>query len=363
MVAPRTVTLPRVANEVDLGSIFNVSEFEAIARARMDPASFDYFAGGAWDEITVEENLAAFRRHRLRPRVLAGNAAVDASTTMLGSKVSMPLGLAPAAMHRLADPGGEVSTARAAGDAGVVMCLSTWSNCSLEEVAAQATGPLWLQLYVHEDRGLAEEMVRRASVCGFAAVVLTVDLAMPGYRERDFRNRFSPPADFGNVGDVAADEMQKMVAAAHDRSLSWEDLRWLTSLSELPLVLKGVLTGEDAALAVEHGAAAVWVSNHGGRQLDRSPAAIDVLEEVVAAVDGRAEVYVDGGVRRGLDVIAALALGATAAFIARPYLYALAAAGREGVLRCLELLQGELEMGMALLGVSSVSEIGRRHLV
>lgn len=347
--------------DAELERVFNVSEFEELARVRMDPGAFDYIAGGAWDEITLADNDAAFRRYRLRPRVLTGTEQVDTSTSLLGTHVSMPLGLAPTAMHRLAHPEGEVATAAAAAEAGVVMCLSTWSNCSMEEVAA-AGDLLWMQLYVHKDRSRAEDIVARAAEAGFRALVVTVDLGTPGYRERDFRNRFSPPPEFGNLGEVPPGEMQNMVAHAHDRALSWADLEWLAGLSELPVVLKGILAAEDAVLAAEHGARAIWVSNHGGRQLDRTLPAIEALPEVVDAAGDRCEIYVDGGVRRGLDVVTALALGARAAFIGRPHLYALAAAGRDGVAHCLRLLAGELDMAMTLLGVAKVDEIGPRHL-
>lgn len=349
--------------ERGLEEIFNVSEFEALAQQSMDPAAFDFYAGGAWDEITLAENEEAFRRFRLRPRVLAGNVDVDVSTTILGEKTALPFGLAPTAIHRLADPEGEVATATAAARAGAVMCLSTWSNCSIEEVAEAGAGPRWMQLYVHKDRSLAEDLVKRAAEARFNALVITVDLATPGYRERDYRNHFTSPHALGNLKDLPSDEMQTLIAESHDRSLSWRDLEWLASLSDLPIVLKGILTPEDAVLAVEHGASGVWVSNHGGRQLDRSPPAIDVLEEIVTTVGGRCEVYVDGGVRRGLDVVIALALGARAAFIGRPHLYALAAGASAGVARCIELLARELEQAMALLGVQNVSEIGPHHLV
>jgi isopentenyl diphosphate isomerase/L-lactate dehydrogenase-like FMN-dependent dehydrogenase len=352
----------RYARNVDLDKVFNVSEFERLARDTMEPEAFDFYAGGAWDEQTVSDNLVSWSRYKLLPRMLTGVDEVDLSTSLLGKPVAAPLGLAPTAMHRLAHPGGEVETVRAASDSGTVYCHSTWSNAALEEVAAAGSCPMWLQLYVHKDRHVAEDLVARAEDAGFAAVVLTVDVAQVGYRERDLRNVFSPPPDFGNLGRHPPAEMMRLVAAAHDPSLRWDDLAWLADRTSLPLVLKGILAPEDARLAVEHGAAAVWVSNHGGRQLDRVPTAAEVCEAIVAAVAGGCEVYVDGGVRRGLDVVTAVALGADAAFIGRPFLYALAAAGRSGVARCIELLREEVRLAMCLLGVGSVSDIGPEHV-
>jgi isopentenyl diphosphate isomerase/L-lactate dehydrogenase-like FMN-dependent dehydrogenase len=351
-----------MGRDIDLSEIFNVTEFEPIARERMEVSGFDFYAGASWDELTLAENEEAFRRYRLRPRVLTGNEEIDTTTSMLGRLVGLPLGIAPTAMHRLAHPDGEVATARAAADAQVVMCLSTWSNCSIEEVAEAGRGPRWMQLYVHKDRSLAEDIVKRAAESGFEAIVLTVDLATPGYRERDYRNHFTSPHEFGTVRHIPSDEIQTLIAESHDRSLSWSDTEWLASLSDLPIVIKGILTPEDAILAAEHGAAAVWVSNHGGRQLDRSPAPIDVVEEICGAVPDGCEIYLDGGVRRGLDIVTAIAKGATAVFIGRPHLYALAAGGYYGVARCIELLAEEFERAMTLLGVEKVSEIGPRHL-
>ncbi len=352
-------------NEVDLDAIHNVSAFEELARQRMDPGGFAYYSGGAWDEVTLRDNVAAFRRRRLLPRVLTGVAEPDTTTTLLGREVTLPIGLAPASQHGLAHPEGEVATAAAAARAGVVMCLSTWSNRSIEDVGAQPSGPRWLQLYLLEDRGLTADLVARAVAADFDALVLTVDLPVPGYRERELAVRFSPPQSFGNFPAAPGpdDTMMEMVGAVHAQGLTWDDLAWIASLSRLPVAVKGVLAPQDALLAVDNGAAAVWVSNHGGRQLDRSPAAIDALPAVVDAVAGRAEVYVDGGVRRGIDVATALALGARAAFIGRPYLYALAAAGAAGVSRCLELLRAELVTAMVLLGVGELGELGPQHVL
>ncbi|MDQ3877234.1 MAG: alpha-hydroxy-acid oxidizing protein [Actinomycetota bacterium] len=345
--------------------IVNLADFEPMARANMDPAAFDYYFGGAWDEITLRDNVSAFNRYRLRPRVLVDVSAVDMSVDLLGTHAAMPLGLAPTALQQLAAPEGEVATARAATSENALMCLSTISSRSLEDVA-EVGGPRWMQLYVFSDRALSEELVKRAEVAGYSALVVTADLPVPGYRERDVRNEMPIPDDqaLGNFAHIETEgELLPFIASLNDPSLTWEDLAWLRGLTSLPIVVKGILTAEDARLAVEHGAAAVMVSNHGGRQLDRVPASIDVLEEVVEAVDGRCEVYVDGGVRRGTDVLVARALGAKAVFIGRPYLWALAAMGEKGVRIALKILKTEIAVGMALLGTPRLSDITRAHVM
>jgi (S)-2-hydroxy-acid oxidase len=245
-----------------------------------------------------------------------------------------------------------------------VFCVSTLSSCSLEEVAT-AAGPRWFQLYLNKDRGLSADMVARAAAHGYSALVLTVDLPVVGYRDREFKDRAAiQPEDLGNLSDLTeATDLVSLVGAIHDLSLTWRDLEWLQGLSDMPLVIKGILTADDARLAVDSGASGIVVSNHGGRQLDHVPATIDVLEEIVDAVEGRAEVYLDGGVRRGTDVMIALALGATAVFIGRPYLYALAAAGEAGVARALEIVAAEVTNAMTLLGVRSVADVTRAHVI
>lgn len=346
--------------------VFALDDFEALARERMDPGAFDYYAGGAWDEITLQENVVAFQRKRLRPRVLVDVSSIDLSTSVLGSHLAMPLGLAPAAFHGLAHPSAEVAVAEAAAKAGIVFCVSTLSSSSLEEVADGSDGRRWFQLYVYRDRKVSEELVKRAAAAGYEAIVLTVDLPLPGYRERELRRHFPFPGNrfVGNLSLVAGENerLVDLIADLHDASLTWRDVEWLRNVSALPVIVKGILTAEDARLAVDHGASAIFVSNHGGRQLDRTPATIDVLPEVVAAVDGRVEVYLDGGVRRGVDVLIALALGARAVFLGRPYLYALAAGGSDGVTRALDLLRTEIETGMKLLGAPSVRTIDRSYI-
>ncbi len=349
----------------DLAKLVALDDFEALAEERMEPGAFAYFAGGAWDEVTLQNNVAAFRKRRLLPRVLVDVSHVDTSTTMLTERVEFPFGLAPAALQRLAHPDGELASARAAAAAGVIFCVSTWSNVPLEEVARTADGPRWFQLYVHRDRSLTAQLIKRAAEAGYRALVVTVDLPVPGYREREFRSGFKLPLEgFGNL-DLSGDdsEMHSIIGAAHDASLTWDDLEWIDAQSEMPLVIKGILSPKDAARAVEQGARALIVSNHGGRQLDRAPAAVDVLEEILDSVQDGAEIYLDGGVRRGVDVCTALALGAKGVFVGRPYLYALAAAGEPGVARAIELLGTELRTAMTLLGAPSIADIRRHHVV
>lgn len=360
----------------------SLHDFEPLARAVMEPAAFDYVAGGAWDEVTLGENEAAWRRRRLRPRVLVDVSAIDPSTTMLGSAASMPVAIAPMATQRLAHAEAEVATARAASAAGVPFTLSTMSSDSIEEVAAATPGGTkWFQLYAQAAPGRTRELVERAAASGYRGLLVTVDLPVLGYRERDrrsgfeltglgnFRRAASGPTHAGGVhasaidADADADvDGFALLDEQADVGWTWSQLDEIRSWSEMPLVLKGVMTAEDARLAVEHGAEAVVVSNHGGRQLDRVHATIDVLEEIVVAVDGRTEVWVDGGVRRGLDVAIALALGARGVLIGKPIYWALAAGGQSGVERALSILSEEFEIALALLGAPTPADVTRAHV-
>jgi 4-hydroxymandelate oxidase len=358
----------------ELASVVSLGDFEALARERMDPAAWDFLAGGAGDEITLAENVAAFRRRRLLPRVLVDVAEVDLRRTVLGREVALPIGVAPVAAQVLAHPDAEPATARAAAAAGALFCLSTVSSRSIDEVAAAvpADARRWFQLYVNEDREFTRGLVRRAEAAGYEAIVLTVDLPVLGYREREKRRGWELDTPLGNFDRsmvVAADpdrdgevELDRLLDSRHVR-LTWDDLATVRSWSSLPLVLKGILHPDDARLAVEHGAAGVIVSNHGGRQLDRSPASLDMLEAVVAAVAGRAEVYLDGGVRRGTDALIAIALGATAVFAGRPFVTALGAAGEAGVRHAFAILREELERSMALLGTPTLADVRREHVM
>ena len=339
-----------------------------MAEERLDPGSFGYFAGAANDEWTMRENRAAFERWVLRPRMLVDVSEVTTATTVLGTDVSMPLLVAPTAFQRMAHPEGELAMARGAAEAGTVMCLSTLATATIEEVAeASANGARWFQLYWSSDRGVVRDLLDRAAANGFTALVLTVDLPELGRRERDLRTGFEIPEQIPvpiflalaeSVGAISPTDINWAV----DKSLTWRDLEWLRSVSSLPLLVKGILTAEDAVLAVESGAEGVVVSNHGGRQLDGVAAALDALPEVVEAVGERATVLMDSGIRRGTDVVKALALGAEAVLAGRAPLWGLAAGGAEGVQAVLELLREEIALALALCGCASPEAVSRAHV-
>ena len=347
--------------------VANLTELEPLARDCMDQPAFDYYAGGAGSEWTLAQNRAAFDRWVLRPRYLVDVSHIELSTTLLGQPMPMPVLLAPTAFHRLAHPEAELATARGALAAGVTMCVSTSSTTPLEDVAATGVSR-WFQLYVHRDRSMAERLVARAYDSGYHAVVLTIDVPYLGRRERDVKNRMEQwfPEEIQlastralSTGQTAGRELFDPQTQFFDASLTWDDLDWLRALSPLPIVLKGVMTAEDATLAAEAGVDALVVSNHGGRQLDGAAAALDVLPEVVEAVGDRIDVMVDGGVRRGTDIVKALALGARAVLIGRPYLWGLAVGGEAGVFWVLETLREDLRLAMALTGATGVDQISR----
>lgn len=361
-LAPGRDPDPRVERVVAL------AEFEAIARERMHPASFDYVAGGTGDEASLAEAEASWTRFRLRPRVLVDVSTVDPSTTLAGSPAAMPVAIAPMAAHGLAHPDGELATARAAAVAGVPFVLSTMASRSIEEVATAAPdGARLFQLYVQRDLGFAKSLVERAAAAGYRGLVLTVDLPVVGYRERDRRSGFALDVPLGNFAARRPDEMlvsgYEALGGQRHVGLTWSDVGTIRAWTSMPVVLKGILTADDARLAVEHGVDGLIVSNHGARQLDRLPAPADVLEEVVDAVAGRAEVWVDGGLRRGVDVATALGLGARGVLVGRPVMYALAAGGESGVARALAILREELDIALALLGARRPSEVTRERVV
>ena len=305
----------------------NLLDYESLARERLQPEIWDYYQGGSDDEVTIQANRAAFARLLLRPRVLVDVSHIDMHTTVLGTPITMPVLVAPTASHKLAHPDGECATARGTGDAGTVMTVSTSATCRVEEVAEATSGPLWFQLYTHHSLETSAQLVRRVEAAGYRAIVLTVDSPYLGRRERDLRNQFrlshyiSMP-NFGNENAVASS------LSRHMTDNTWETLDWLRSITSLPILLKGILTAEDALLAAERGVDGLVVSNHGGRQLDSAIASIDALPEVVEAVGDRCEVYVDGGIRRGTDVLKALALGARAVLLGRSILWGLAINGQ-----------------------------------
>jgi isopentenyl diphosphate isomerase/L-lactate dehydrogenase-like FMN-dependent dehydrogenase len=346
----------------------NVADAERVAAERLDPGVLGYFAGGAGDEVTLADNRAAWRRWRLRPRVLAGVGEVSTATEVLGAPVAAPILVAPVAYQRLVDPEGEVAMARAAAAAGTVMCLSTLATVRPAEVVASAPpGRRWFQLYCFRDEAVTRALMGEAVESGFEAIVVTVDAPRGGNRERDRRTGFAIPAGLGVPSVRAALGVDREVTieetfALMDPALGWSDFERIASQSDLPVLVKGLLTAEDAAIAVQHGAAGVVVSNHGGRQLDCALATADALPEIVDAVEGRATVLVDGGIRRGTDVAVALALGADAVLVGRPPLWGLAAGGEDGARRVLEILRDELELTLALCGCASPAELGRAHV-
>jgi 4-hydroxymandelate oxidase len=351
----------------DLARMINIADFEEAAETKLEPGVLGYFAGGAGDEVTLRENVAAWGRWRLRPRMLAGLSEWGTEAEVLGAEVSMPILVAPVAYQRLVDPEGEVAMARAAATAGTVMCLSTLATSRPRDVAAASTGRRWFQLYCFKDEGVTRALMEEAVDSGFEAIVVTVDAPRGGNRERDLRTGFKIPEGLGVASVEAALGSGRAVTIEEtfglmEPALSWPYLEDLASECGVPILVKGVLSAEDAALAVEHGAGGVIVSNHGGRQLDRVPASADALSEVVEAVDGRGPVLVDGGIRRGVDVAIALALGADAVMVGRPALWGLAVGGEGGARRVLELLREELELALCLCGCASPADLTRSHL-
>ena len=347
----------------------NLFEYQTLASQQLSPMARDYYVSGSWDEITLRDNRAAFERYKLRPRMLVDVSQRDLSTTILGQSLPLPILIAPMAFQCLAHPEGEIATAKAAAKLGSVMVLSTLATTSMEDVASvRSQTPQWFQLYVHRDRGLTRALVERAHAAGFQALCLTVDAPVLGKREKDTHNQFVLPSDMelANFSRLAHLEISYQPGESGlfayfleqlNPALTWSDLEWLQSLSPLPLVVKGILRGDDAIRAVEHGAKAVMVSNHGGRQLDGAIASIDALSEVVAAVGDQVDVLVDGGIRRGTDVLKALALGAKAVLLGRPVLWGLTLAGEAGVKHILELLRDELDLAMALSGCAKLQDI------
>ena len=348
----------RIAEE-----LLTIPEIVAAARANLSPQLWDYACGGAESEVTLRRNRSAFDRLAFRPRVLRGVAQRDASATFLGHRLAVPVMLAPVGSIHNYHPDGALACARAAHRAGSAALTGTLSAPSLEDVRRGSDGPLFFQMYVRGDREWMRALARRAEESGFDALALTVDSSAYSRRERDIHNRY---LDRGGAPrpNLAGMTRAEMAAGEHYQAdLTWEDVDWLKSATRLPLMLKGIQHPEDARLAVEHGVEVVYVSNHGGRQLDHGVATIDVLPEIVASVAGRAEVVVDSGIMRGTDVLKALALGARAVFIGKLMCWGLGAAGEDGIVRTLELLHQEMLLNMANLGVRSLAELGPDLLV
>ncbi|KAL4625296.1 peroxisomal (S)-2-hydroxyacid oxidase GLO4-like isoform X1 [Castanea sativa] len=351
------------------GEPVNVNEFQELARQALPKMHYDYYTGGAEDQYTLKENVEAFRRITFRPRMLVDVSRIDFSTTVLGYNISAPIMIAPSGLHKLAHPEGEIATARAAAVSNTIMVLSSMSSCTIEEVASSCNAVRFFQLYVYKSRDVSAQLVQRAERNGYKAIVLTVDVPRLGRREADIKSKMIllQIKNFEGLSSTKVDnddgsKLEAFAKRTFDDSLCWRDIGWLRSITKLPILIKGVLTREDAIKAVEVGVAGIVVSNHGARQLDYTPATITVLEEVVHAVGGKVPVFLDGGVRRGTDVFKALALGAQAVLIGRPAIYGLAAKGEYGVRKVIQMLKDELELTMALSGCPSVKDITRSHV-
>ena len=351
--------------EAPASSSLTIDDFERAARDRLPQMVFDYYAGGSGDEWTLRENRRAFDRWIIRPRVLVDVSNIETRTSVLGQEIQVPILVAPTAFQRMAHADGELATARACKALDTTMVLSTISTVPLEAVAGTGVRG-WFQLYVLKDRDLTAELIKRAHAAGYGAVVLTVDTPILGRRLRDERNRFALPPGIGlanlegmGLPDSTGSGLFSFFLDRHDASLTWDDVAWLKSLSPLPIVLKGIVTAEDAGLAVQAGVDGIVVSNHGGRQLDGAPASLDALPEVVDAAGGRIEILMDGGIRRGSDVFKALALGARAVLVGRPALWGLTVDGEDGVRQVLEILRDDLVLTMALAGKARVQDIDR----
>ncbi len=350
--------------------LISINDFHRKAKKKLPQMFYDYYAAGANDEITLSENSEAYKRIKLRYRVMVDVSERDMSVTVFGNKVSMPILVAPTAFHGLASPEAEFATVKAANKAGTLMILSTLSNTTLEDVKKEAAIPLFFQLYVYRDRSATAELVKRAEEAGYGAIVVTVDAPILGTRERDVHNDFRLPEGL-TIKNMTAAQLERMseetgsglgnyFASSIDPSLSWKDIEWLKGITKLPVLVKGVVHPEDAKLALKNGADGVVVSNHGGRQLDTSPATIEALPDVAEAMDGAGTLFVDGGIRRGTDIFKALALGADAVLLGRPILWGLAADGEKGAVQILEILRAEFDKAMMLCGFCSVSEIKKR---
>jgi 4-hydroxymandelate oxidase len=342
-------------------------DYARLAPSHMSSIGWEYVSGGAADELTLRWNRESYDRIRLRPRILVDVSRIDTRVTLFGHELPFPILLAPTAYHKLAHAEGEIATAKGAGAAGATFVVSTSATTSLEDIAKVAARPLWFQLYVQPDREFTRELIRRAEAAGCHALVVTVDSPVLGPRYRETRTRFALPegverANLKGLKTATGGQRPSestIYSALLDPRLTWKEIEWLRSLTKLPMLLKGILNAEDAARGVGIGASGIIVSNHGGRNLDTLPATIDALPEVAARVDGRVPVLVDGGIRRGTDVVKAIAFGASAVLIGRPYLYGLAVGGADGVARVINILRRELEMAMALTGRTSVGQIDR----
>ncbi|XP_003215389.1 2-Hydroxyacid oxidase 1 isoform X1 [Anolis carolinensis] len=350
-----------------------IADFEHYAKAFLGKSVYDYYKSGADEQQTLAENVAAFSRLKLYPRMLKDVSSLDLSTSVLGQKVSMPICVAATAMQCMAHADGEIATVRACRSMGTGMMLSSWATSSIEEVAQAAPEAVrWLQLYIYKDREVTKSLVRRAEKTGYKGIFVTVDTPFLGKRLDDVRNKFQLPPHLRmknfETNDLAFSSekgygensgLSVYVAEAIDPSINWEDMKWLRGLTSLPIVAKGIIRADDAREAVKHGVNGILVSNHGARQLDGVPATIEILPEIIEAVEGKIEVFLDGGIRKGTDVLKALALGARAVFLGRPIIWGLAYQGEQGVKEVLQILKEEFHLAMALSGCQSVEAIDR----
>lgn len=354
----------------ELAGLVSLSDFEASAHGHMEHMAWEYINSGAADEITLRWNREAFEKIKLNPRVLQDIGKIDTRTRLLGQELAFPILLAPTALHRLAHPDGELATARGAGNAGATMMLSTMSSTAVEQVTAAATQPVWFQLYIQRDRGFTRDLVQRAEAAHCRALCVTVDTPVEGARNRQARAQFHLPPGIGlpNLRGVI-DPVQKGPLTENDvftallpSGLTWKDIEWVQSFAKVPVLLKGILNADDAVIATKSGVAGILVSNHGARNLDTVPATIEALPRITDKVGGQIIILMDGGVRRGTDVLKALALGANAVLIGRPYVYGLAVGGAQGVTQVVNILRRELEMAMALTGRPTIASIDRTVL-
>lgn len=362
--APTAPVSPSFPANSAFADLFSLHDVEALARTKMDQRYYEYYKGGAADELTVRWNQERYQDLRLRSRVLVDVSKLDTSVELLGRRMPFPILLAPASNHRMAHPEGELATARGASMMETTMVLSSGSNTAVEDVARVTTHPLWFQLYVTKDRGFAKALVQRAETAGAKALCVTVDNPVDGPRNREQHARpVLPPGvihpHYVGMGSPAAKVTLDVVQPAQ---LAWKDIEWLQSFAKVPVLVKGIMNPLDAEIAVKMGVAGIMVSNHGGRSLDTQPATIEVLPKVADLVAGRVPIIVDGGIRRGTDVVKALALGATAVQIGRPYLYGLAVGGAEGVAHVIKILRQELMLSMANLGRPTIASIDRSVL-
>ena len=359
-------SLPMQTAELNLSNLLSLTDFEPLAQARMSPMAHGYVTGGAADELTVRANLEDWKRIRLKPRILIDVSRIDLAIELLGQKLALPLLLAPAAFQRLCHPEGELATIAGANQAGAPFVLSSYATEAVENVTAAAKTPVWFQLYAQSKREVTQRIVERAQAAGCKALCVTVDTPVLGARNREGRSQFNIPPGF-TLPNLGIDLSQLSSARGISDellapTLTWKDVEWLRSICRIPLLLKGVMNPDDAVRAIDAGVAGIMVSNHGGRNLDTLPSTAEALPRIAEKVAGRLALIVDGGIRRGTDILKALALGAQAVMIGRPYLYALAVGGAGGVARAIEILRTELQMAMALTGRRSIAEIDRSVL-